>query len=83
VIVCGVHCWLFIALRKNALAAATSRLVLSLKSTVRPEMGPSAELVPGTGRCTAMDKLEAQEELFAGRHFDREVIQSRRTHRRR
>jgi hypothetical protein len=46
-------------------------------------MGPSAELVPGTGRCTAMDKLEAQEELFAGRHVDREVIQSRCTHRRR
>jgi transposase-like protein len=30
-------------------------------------------LVPGTGR-SAMDKLETLEELFAGRHFDREVI---------
>src|SRR4029077_10885879 len=36
VIVCGQRCWHLIALRKNALAAATSRLGLSLKSTVRP-----------------------------------------------
>jgi transposase-like protein len=30
-------------------------------------------LAPGTGR-SAVDKLETLEELFAGRHFDREVI---------
>jgi hypothetical protein len=33
------------------------------------EMGPLAMLVPGTGRCAAMDNLETLEELFAGRHF--------------
>ena len=32
----GASCWPLIAFRKNALAAATSRLALSLKSTVRP-----------------------------------------------
>jgi hypothetical protein len=36
VIVRGQRCWHLIALRKNALAAATSPLGLSLKSTVRP-----------------------------------------------
>ena len=34
--VCGARCWPLTALRKNALAAATSRLALSLKSTVLP-----------------------------------------------
>jgi hypothetical protein len=36
VIVCEARCRFLIALRKNALAAATSRLTLSLKSTVLP-----------------------------------------------
>ena len=31
-------------------------------------------LTPGPGRFAAIDNLETLEELFAGRHFDREVI---------
>jgi len=41
VIVCGARCWLLIALRKNALVAATSRLALSLSQ-------PSCRPIDGT-----------------------------------
>jgi hypothetical protein len=37
-------------------------------------VGPSAMLPPWTRELSTMDKLESLEELFAGRHFDREVI---------